>query len=290
MLHDSLKLLILFIATSSFAQSNTEVYLADISISDEAISVSNVINVSNDPGYDNQPSFISNDILVFAGNNNGQTDIAKFDIKLNKKTWYHEGSASSQYSPQVIPNTSDLLAVHLDSTGYQRLFIHKDSDNSYAEAHPDLRIAYYALNDQFNMLATVLGDDDLDLVKVNLQTKETDTIIGSAGRSIHKIPFIDSMSYTVLNEEGNFDIYQYDMERQESFFVTELPIGIQDHIWLDDARILIGSGERLYLYDPFEGDEWREVGNLSAKGFKNITRLAISPDGKHIALSAEPID
>ena len=285
-----LRFLFLLFGISTSAQPNTEVYLTDISISDENVVVSNVINISNDPGYDNQPSFQSDNLVIFAGNNNGQTDIAQYNIRFKKKFWYHQGSTASQYSPQLIPNSQNVLAVHLDTNGRQRLYEHHITLLTFKETHPELRVAYYAMQDQFNMLCTVLGDNDLELVRVNLQSKEADTILSGAGRSIHKIPDSKNMSYTSINEEGNHDVYQFDMESGESFFVTQLPIGIQDHIWLDDSRILIGSNDRLYLYDPYDDGNWKEVANLSEYGLKEITRLALSPDRTKLALAAEPLE
>jgi hypothetical protein len=83
-------------------------------------------------------------------------------------------------------------------------------------------------------------------------------------------------------------VFQFDPESRESYFVTQLPVGVQDHIWLDDARLLLGSGNKLYLYDPYRDDKWLEVADFTKNGVKNITRMAISPDRKHLALVAEP--
>jgi len=97
------------------------------------------------------------------------------------------------------------------------------------------------------------------------------------------------MSYTAVNEDGNYDIYQLDMENFESFIITQLPIGIQDHIWLDDSKLLCGSRDKLFLYDLFGSGEWKEIADLSAYNITNLTRLAVSPDGTKLALAAEPI-
>jgi hypothetical protein len=99
-----------------------------------------------------------------------------------------------------------------------------------------------------------------------------------------------SMSYTAINEEGNWDVFQFEPSTGESFFVVQLPVGVQDHVWLDDTSILIGSGSKLFLYDPFREDKWLEVADLSSSGLENITRIAISPDRKHLALVAETVD
>src|SRR5690554_5991645 len=71
------------------AQDNTEIYVFDMAFAYE--------------GYDNQPSFISNEAIVFAGNNNGQTDIAQYNLNTKSKTWVNQKTDGSEYSPQKFP-------------------------------------------------------------------------------------------------------------------------------------------------------------------------------------------
>jgi hypothetical protein len=131
----------------------------------------------------------------------------------------------------------------------------------------------------------------LDLVVSNLKNKTNDTLITNVGRSIHKIPLLNAMSYTVVNEEKNHEIYMLEMdEKLESFFICQLPTGIQDYVWLNDSVILIGSGSKLYKYDMYGKQEWEIYSDFNPKGIKNITRLALSQDLKRIAYSAEPIE
>ncbi len=274
--------------TFTLAQPNTKVYLMDLDFGPDTFEVSNFRNISNDEGYDSQPSFYSDSLILFAGNNIGQNDIAQYSTALGKKSWYHEGSASGQYSPQRIPGSENVLSVHLDSTGYQRLFRHEHNTGEFTEAHPDLQVAYFAMYDKELLVGSVLADDGLDLVVANLKTRAVDTLAYNAGRSFHKVPGTQSISYTFENEDGNHDVYQLDMRSFESFFVTQLPVEVLDHIWLNETTLLIGSGSRLYLYDMFGNDTWKEVADLSAHKIVNITRLAISPDGTKLAIVAEP--
>ena len=272
-----------------FAQPNTEVYLFDLEQAKENISVTNFRNISNDDGYDSQPSFQSDNLVLFAGNNGGQTDIAQYNIRFDMKFWYHKGSASSQYSPQRIPNSEHVLSVHLDTNGRQRLFHHHLTSLEYKEAHPDIQLAYFAMYNEKILLGSVLGEENLDLVVANLDTKQVDTLAYNAGRSFHRIPQSEGMSYTYVNEEGNHDVYQLDMDSFESFFVVQLPIGVQDHIWLNGTTLLIGSRANLYIYDLFGEGMWKEVADLSEHNIDNITRLAISPDGTKLAIVAEGV-
>ena len=97
-----------------------------------------------------------------------------------------------------------------------------------------------------------------------------------------------SSVYNVVNEEKNHDIYLIDMENpEETYFVCQLPTGIQDHTWIDETTLLLGSGAKLYVYDMFGTSQWEEVADLTAYNISEITRITISPDGKRIAFAAE---
>ncbi len=90
-----------------------------------------------------------------------------------------------------------------------------------------------------------------------------------------------------MNDFGQYDVYQLDPVSKESFFVCELPIGVQDYAWWDDDKIFIGSGATLFVYDLFGEGDWQQVTSFSEYNMTNITRLAFSPDKKHLAFVAE---
>jgi len=171
----------------------------------------------------------------------------------------------------------------------QRLYSYDREVKTSTELIKDLQVAYYTFHDDKTIVASVLSGDKLDLVISNLQTKKTDTILLNSGRSIQNIPDSNSISYTAVNEEKNQDIYMLQMSDYESFFVCQLPVGVQDYTWLNDSQILIGSGNKLYVYDTFLNSEWKQVADLSEYNIKDITRLAVSPDGKKLALVAESL-
>ena len=271
----------------TFAQNNTEVYVFDISPSYEGLELLNVRNISNNEGYDNQPSFISNERLVFAGNNNGQTDISEYNFTTNLRTWINNPTEGSEYSPQKFPLSQDMAAVRFDKDGRQRLYRYDSKTGNSSEIINDLQVAYFAFYDHYKMLATVLDREEMDLVTIDLQTKKVDTLFKGAGRSIQKIPKTDYMSYSLINNEEKLDLYIMDMSTKESFFVCEIPKDVQDFVWLNDTQILIGKGSKLYIYDTLGEAEWKKVASLEEFGIKNISRMAVSPDGKKLALVGE---
>lgn len=281
--------LFFIISFSLYSQSNTEVYLFDLTATASDFQVSNMRNISNDLGYDSQPSFASNTILLFAGNNNGQTDIARYQIETDEKNWFNNETNGGEYSPQQFPSNSDVTAVRLDTTGLQRLYRYSSANgNSSEELIAGLQVAYYAFFDQHVGLATVLASERLDLVRMNLDSKKADTLLLNAGRSIHRVPDSDAMSYTLTNEAGNQDIYLMEMKTNESFFVTEMPKGVQDYAWLGDSKLLLGSNDKLFIYDLGGTGDWILAADLSLFQINGITRIAISPDKTKLALVATP--
>ena len=283
----SLALLLLICNGLIFAQDNPEVFVLDISFAYEGLELLNARNVSNNEGYDNQPSFISNEALVFAGNNNGQTDISEYNFTSNLQKWVNSKTDGSEYSPQKFPSNNDVAAVRLDKDGKQRLYKYNSETGNSSELIKNLQVAYFTFYNNEKILATVLSGEGMDLVLIDLKAKSVDTLFKNAGRSLQKIPKTNSMAYTLVNEAENLDLYVLDMDSQESYFICELPFGTQDFVWLNDTQLLTGIGSKLYMYDTLGLPEWNKVASLDEYGINNITRMAISPNGKKLALVAE---
>lgn len=282
-------LITIFTVQFAFSQDNTEVYVFDITPAYSGLELLNARNVSNNEGYDNQPSFISNETLVFAGNNNGQTDISEYNFSTQIKKWVNSETEGSEYSPQKFPSNSDLAAVRLDKDGKQRLYKYNSETGGSSELIENIEIAYFAFYNDEKILATVLSGTQMDLVMVDLKTKSTDTLFKNAGRSLQKIPNTNSMAYTLVNEDNNLDLYVLDMNSNDSFFICELPFDVQDYVWLNDSQVLCAMGSILYIYDTLGIPEWNKVASLEEYGVKNISRMAISPNGKKLALVADEL-
>lgn len=288
MIANSIKFIFFFFGIGVFAQPNTEVYVMDMTYAEEKVTISNFRNMSDNEGYDNQPSFFDNNTLIYAYTRDGNTDIMISSVHSAEKISYFTPTEGGEYSPQIIPGSRRISAVRLDKDGTQRLYDHTPGKDVVTRVFEDLQVAYYAYYNADTVLASVLAGDRLDLVLANVKTQKVDTLLENSGRSIHKVPFSKSMSYTLANEEGNMDIYQLDMETLESFFVTQLPVGIQDHVWLSDSMLICGSLDKLYRYDLFGKGSWEKMADLSEYNIMDITRLAVSPDGSKLSLVAIP--
>ncbi|MEP2937262.1 MAG: hypothetical protein ABJM06_02630 [Gilvibacter sp.] len=278
--------LMLLFASVTIAQTNSEVFIVNINFTPTGMLTSDLTNISNDSGYDNQPSFASDNHVLFAGNNKGQTDFYQYQIKENKKTLLGGLNSGGEYSPQVIPGQEGIAAVRLDTTGLQRLYRYDLDANTSSTLIDDLVVAYYTFYDANTIVGCYIEDENLNLFVFKKDENKSYTLLKDVGRSFYKVPNQDSVSYTVQNEEGNQDIYLLDMKTYESFFVTQLPIGVQDYAWLDESRIVIGSRNSLFIYDTFGDTGWEKMAQLTAPGLDMISRIAVSPNGKTIALAA----
>jgi len=286
MRHTLLTFVLSFFFLATIAQPETEVFLMNIATSENGLDISNFKNVSSNEGYDNQPSFMGTNNLLYAGTKNGATDIAVHNIPSGQNWWLNIPTEGGEYSPQIMPGQQAVSAVRLDPDGLQRFYRYPFGEKPSELLFEELQVAYYGYYDSNNIMASVLSDGKLDLVIANLQTKQIDTIVDGAGRSIHKVPNANSMSYTIVNEDGNHDLYLFDWEEKESYFVCEMPIGIQDYAWMDENRIIIGSNALLYVYDTLNEPSWQKVGDLGNYKIRDISRITVSADGKMMAIAS----
>lgn len=282
---------VFLIVTFAIAQPNTDVYVMDLAKTDSTFTISNFKNISNSDGYDNQPSFLDNNRLLYAGSEHGQTEIQLYSISENTTQRINATTPGGEYSPKLMPDGNHIAAVRLDTTGLQRLYKYDLTKPNHGDSQlllSELEIAYYAFYNEDWVVASVLSGNQLDLVIANLPKDEAGLYAENVGRSIHKVPNTTTVSYTVVNEEKNLDVFVVDVNKAEdTYFVCQLPVGIQDHTWIDATTLLLGSASKLYIYDLFGPGEWVEVVDLSSKNIENITRISVSPDGNYIALVAQ---
>jgi hypothetical protein len=57
----------------------------------------------------------------------------------------------------------------------------------------------------------------------------------------------------------------------------------RDCVWLPDGTLLMSAGAKIFAWKAGDKD-WREVFDGAASNLAGITRMAIAPDGKAIAL------
>lgn len=270
----------------SFSQSNTEVHLFDLSTANNKINITNHKNISNNDGYDSQPSFLNEEKIIFSSTRNDQTDIAQYFSNYNSKVWlnFTEGS---EYSPLKIPNKNEVSAVRLDTDGKQRLYSYNISTGESTELIEDLVVAYYTWYDKNTIVSAVIEGDDLNLYVTDLDEGKSRNYAKKVGRSFHKIPNSNLVSFISKKNEKQWQIKSLDPITGETKVIANTMAGIEDICWLDSKTLLSGKNSILYKLTIKRDYSWKKITDLSYLGITKITRLAINPSASKLLLTGD---
>ena len=279
-----LQLLIAFPAVI-FGQSNTEVYMFDLQVLGNQLEISNGQNISNNRGYDNQPSFINTDTLLYVANRHGQTDVRSYSLSTGSKSWWTHTEVGSEYSPRHIPSTELFSAVRLDTTGKQCLYQYqKDSSEVLLKNHV---VGYYVWYTEDILAAFVLDTPHPRLLLADVKKKTDTTIEVNIGRSLHNIPRTRLLSY-IRKRRESWDICSLDPKTGETEKITSTLAKVEDLCWLADGSIIMGKGKALYRFDPAVDTEWKLIKLFYTEKIDHITRIAVNADNTKMAIVAEP--
>lgn len=281
----------------------TEIYLAPftegdvkttqigiVSIQRSGVSVGKAINITNNPGYDNQPFFLPDSSgLLFSSNRDGkQNDIYRYDIA-TKATTQLTHTPENEYSPTIMPGGKTFSTVRGDE---QRLwkFNLDGSDAGLAYAHAG-KIGYHTWISSDRLAVFILGAQNTDpntLQLVDLRTGSAEVIDSSIGRSLHVRPGHGTVSYVHKPQGASlWEVKELNPDTRKVTALTDTVEGSEDLTWTPKGVMIMGAKSKLFMWHEDE-DRWIEIADLGSSGVKAITRLAVSPDGKWIAIVSTP--
>ncbi|MCK4561618.1 MAG: PD40 domain-containing protein [Flavobacteriaceae bacterium] len=281
-------LLMILICVSIYAQEATEIYLFDLIKTDSTFIIRNPINISDNKGYDNQPSFTEDGTaILFSSLRDTQTDIARYDITENYRTWLTRTDAN-EYSPAFYPNKKKYFTcVRLDNDGTQQLYKYAYKSKGVEILIPNLKVGYYLWMDKNTLISFVLGDIETLQVS-NFKYKIRYPIQNNIGRSLNKVPSTissgaDLMSF-ISKSHGTPEIYAINPTNSKAKYLTDALEGSEDLTWTIDGTILMGKNDKIFKLKPRQDKDWSPITIESNLPIKNISRLVVSPDGTKIAV------
>ncbi len=277
-------LIMCFVGSSIYAQSNTEVFLFDLS-KDGALS--NQRNISKNPGYDSQPSFYTKDQVLFAATRNGQTDILLYDINSNKKIDFLSNTPDGgEYSPQRIPGSKHVSAVRLDNDGLQRFYSYNINTKEPKEVIAELKVAYPMWYDKNTVVSSVIVDNDLDLIISNVKSGKNHTVQKKVGRSFHHIPNSELISY-ISKENEQWEIRSLDIKTKKTQKIVNTSGKFEDICWLPNGTILQAKGDQILKLNPKTDSDWSVFHSFKNSSIHKISRIRVSKDGSKMAIVAQ---
>lgn len=254
-------------------------------------SASSVTNISASPGYDNQPSFMRDSrSVLFTSNRDGkQSDIYRYwiaDRKLTQLT----ATPESEYSPNLVPRGDGFTVIQVEADNAQRL---KQFDltgkNPVLVSHADEKtVGYHAWIDPTIVMMFLVAQPST-LARFKPGGASVELVTSGIGRSLVAIPNTRSVSFTTRDENRVWWIKKYDADARAITPLVQAPEGAgEPHTaWSRDGRVYTASGTKILSWKEGETG-WTLVGDLAAAPLKNISRLAVSPDGRWLSFVAEP--
>ncbi len=269
------------LALAAQAPPATEIYLAPLTWAGPKVTVGKPINITNNPGYDNQPQFLLDSSgLLFSSNRDGvQTDIYRYDIAL-KKVVQVTATPDNEYSPTLTPDGRTFTTVR---GAAQRLwrFTLDGVDAGLAWSVQGL-IGYHVWVSPTQIATFILGQP-ATLQLLDLRSGGAEVIEKGIGRSLLIRPNRATVSFVHKPQGAPWQVKEFNPATKAVTPLTPALEGSEDLAWTPDGAIVMGQKTKLFLWR--EGATgWTEIADLGKHGVENITRLTMSRDGKWIAI------
>jgi Tol biopolymer transport system component len=262
--------------------AGTEIYLLDLTIKESKIAVGDPVNITNRPGYDNQPSFHPDKSLLYytSANDEGKTDLIEYNFR-TKKSRKITQTTEREYSPTVTPDKKFLSCIIQRDNGAQDLGKYPIDGGEPTVLINSLTVGYHAWINSENLLLFVLGDT-MTLQRYDLATNQSAVVAKSIGRSLHKIPGTSSMSFVQKIGESMSVLNKLNADGTVDAIVNTLN-GREDLTWTPDGRVIMSDGRKLFYFQPGVSITWTEIeGPVMPSG--TITRLTVNTEGNKVAI------
>lgn len=261
---------------------STDIWVGSLQRGGEGLSVEGLANATQRSGYDNQPSFESDDAIIFVSAIDAvQTEVMRYNVGGDPREPVTHTSDVSEFSPMLIPGQAAFSAIH-EIRGLQYLWRYSADGAEigpiFATAEP---VGYHAWADETVVAMFILGQP-ATLQVGNAATGEIRVIAERPGRSIHRIPGTTDISFVRKVSDDEWWIEQLNPVSGETERLVQTLPGREDYAWTPEGEILMGDGSVLYGWTADDG--WVELQDLAPAGVDGITRLAVSPGGGRIAI------
>lgn len=285
-----LSLALLFAAAPAAAQTATDIYLLEIAERDGRVMVLGApARVTDRPGYDNQPAFTpDNAAVLYTSIRDGQADTYRFDIRSGETTRI-TSTPESEYSPTPMPGGARFSVVRVEADSTQRLWsFEADGGDPRLLLEDVAPVGYHAWLDSTRVGLFVLGEPPT-LRLAEVRTGRARVMARAIGRSLQAIPGRSSLSFTQrIGDE--WWIRELSVDGRQIRPVAQM-MGPDDyHAWTPSGALLAAHGTGVYQWESGGVGGWRLVADLAESGLGVVTRLAVSPDGRRVAVVLDRAD
>lgn len=270
---------------------DTEIFLANLTIAGGRTTIVRPVNISNSPGYDNQPSFTPDgrSVLFTSIRGGSQTDIYRYMIG-TREVARVTNTPESEYSPTMTPDRDHISVIRVEADGTQRLWQFTSDGQQPQLVLTDLKpVGYHAWTDATTLALFVLGQP-ATLQLADTRSGKADVLARNIGRSIQSIPLRGTVSF-VEREQGvdgtvRLHIRELDPKTKAITPLVDAPAGSReaDLAWAPEGLLLMAKDDVLYGWQRNDAaGGWKAIADLKTLGLIGVSRIAVSPAGDRIA-------
>jgi dipeptidyl aminopeptidase/acylaminoacyl peptidase len=275
---------------------DTEIFLASLSASTDGPTVGEPANITNSPGYDNQPSFTPDgrSILFTSIRGGTQTDIYRYDLASRVVSRVTD-TPESEYSATITPDGGHISVIRVEADQTQRLWRFTTDGRQPEVVLANVKpVGYHAWIDDQTLALFVLGQP-ATLQVADVRSGAARVVVSGIGRSLQRIPGRGTISFVERQVASDpaaapkLFVRELDPKTGRTTPLVDAVAGAReaDLAWTPDGLLLMADKDILYGWRRGDRD-WRKVADLAALGLRGVSRIAVNAAGDRIAFVAQP--
>ena len=269
----------------------SDIFMASFDMSSGYFIIGRPQNLTNRKGYDNQPAFTldGKGFLYTSFRENDQTDIYHYDLESNTSNLV-AATPESEYSPTPMRGESTFSVVRVENNGTQRLWLFNlDGTKPSIVLDSIFNVGYHGWGDDSTVGLFIVGSPNT-FIFANTVTGAAVLIAENCGRSIHKVPGENSLSFVHKLSENEWWIKKVDLKSQQITHIILTLSGSEDYAWTSTGILLMAKSSSLYKFDPKTDDVWKLIISFTEPALQNIKRIAISPNDDYLLMVSDRPD
>jgi WD40-like Beta Propeller Repeat len=288
--------LAVILAASTLGAQNappaTDIYLVQLRGPAGGVISDPPVNLTHRKGYDNQPAFTPDGraLLYTSIREDAQADSYRLDLATRTSVRLTR-TPESEYSPTPMLVGGGFSVVRVERDSAQRLWAFNASGQAPVLLLPDIApVGYHLWLDDHTLALFVLGSPNA-LEIADTQTAAGRTIAHDIGRSLQRVPGGARFSF-LLRADSAWYLETADPTAPDGALtrLAQMPRRADYVVWESPTSVLTAAGSIVYRLDLSAGAQatWAPIADFQEEGLRNLSRLALSPDGHWLAVVAEP--
>jgi hypothetical protein len=264
---------------------DTEVWVGKVGLRDGGFAVSDLKNISNHRGYDNQPAFLPDGASLLFTTEAANLDDTGLGVHAVRYDFATGRSTPLPLARGFSPTPAKDGQIMLLRQG--GVWLH-DARGKLLRALTDTKEAGYFYRFEDDRWVLFMNDKDRRIVLYDPVTHALETMITGAITAPYRVPGDRAVTFVVQTKVADKDtltLHRLDVDTKRVTTLATIPFPTGGHhVWTPRGTIFIASANTIHEWDPRRPTEWPIVYRFDDPDLQGITRIALSPAADRIAL------